>query len=232
MFVVTEEGVIVSDPINAEAAVWLENEIAKLTDKPITHLIYSHSHGDHASGGAIFADTATVLAGANGPEDIDSVIPDTLVSEPINFTCGNHTLEITPLGSGHGTDMLAMVIRPENVAFVVDVVTPRRLPFKNFPGADLGGYIDQISVVEALEFDVLVPGHGALGVKADATENREYVEWLRDAVTAELKDGKTVEEIVVSLDTSAYAGRGSYENWRDLNIQGMADWLVKSGTLN
>ncbi|NRB18455.1 MAG: MBL fold metallo-hydrolase [Rhodobacteraceae bacterium] len=232
VFVITDDGVIVSDPINAEAAAWLKNEISKLTDAPITHLVYSHSHGDHASGGAVFADTATVFAGANGPAEIDGVIPDMQVSEGINFTSGDHSFEITPLGSGHGSDMLALVIRPENVAFIVDVVTPKRLPFKNFPGADIGGYIDQIRVVETLEFDVLVPGHGGLGGKVDATENRQYVEWLRDAVTADLKQGNSVEEIVASLDTSAYADWGNYESWRDLNIRGMADWLVESGALN
>ena len=51
MFVITDAGVVVTDPINGEAAKWLRREIGKLTDKPITHLIYSHSHGDHASGG-------------------------------------------------------------------------------------------------------------------------------------------------------------------------------------
>ena len=51
MFVITDAGVVVTDPINEDAAKWLRGEIGKLTDKPITHLIYSHSHGDHASGG-------------------------------------------------------------------------------------------------------------------------------------------------------------------------------------
>ena len=36
-------GVVVTDPINADAAGWLKAEIAKLTNQPITHLIYSHT---------------------------------------------------------------------------------------------------------------------------------------------------------------------------------------------
>ncbi len=232
VFVVTDDGVVVSDPINAEAAGWLEAEIAKMTDKPVTHLIYSHSHGDHASGGSVFADTATVFAGTNGPADIDGVVADTLVSGPISIASGGHTIELTPLGAGHGTDMLAMVVRPENVAFVVDVVSPKSLPFRDFPGADIGGYIDQISVIETLDFEILAPGHGRLGGKADAAENREYIEWLRDAVAAALKSGKSVGDIVASLDTSAYSNWSSYDNWRDLNIQGMARWLTESGALN
>jgi glyoxylase-like metal-dependent hydrolase (beta-lactamase superfamily II) len=56
MFVVTGDGVVVTDPINEGAAKWLKAEIGKITDQPITHLVYSHSHGDHASGGTEYGD--------------------------------------------------------------------------------------------------------------------------------------------------------------------------------
>ena len=229
VFVVTSEDVVVTDPINAEAATWLKAEIASRFAKPVTHLVYSHSHGDHASGGAVFADTATVIAQENAPPEIDGVAPDIRFSERLNFTVGNHTFELTSLGPGHGSDMLAMVIRPENVAFVVDVVSPGRLPYKDFPGADIAGLIEQTRRVEALDFAILAPGHSRLGDQADAVEAREYVEWLRAAVAAELTAGKTVDQIVANLDTSAWRDWGAYGIWRDLNIQGMARWLKQSG---
>ncbi|MCH8953106.1 MAG: MBL fold metallo-hydrolase [Proteobacteria bacterium] len=229
VFVVTSAGVVVTDPINAEAAAWLKAEIARRFAKPVTHLVYSHSHPDHASGGAVFADTATVIAQENAPPEIDGVAPDIRFSERLNFTVGNHTFELTSLGPGHGSDMLAMVIRPENVAFVVDVVSPGRLPYKDFPGADIAGLIEQTRRVEALDFAILAPGHSRLGDKADAVEAREYVEWLRAAVAAELTAGKSVAEIVAGLDTGAYPDWGAYGIWRDLNIQGMARWLKQSG---
>jgi glyoxylase-like metal-dependent hydrolase (beta-lactamase superfamily II) len=227
--VVTSEGVVVTDPINAEAATWLETEIAARFGKPVTHMVYSHSHGDHASGGAVFADTATVIAQENAPAQIDGVAPDIRFSERLSFTSGGHSFELTALGPGHGTDMLAMVVRPENVAYVVDVVSPGRLPYKNFPGADIAGLIEQTRAVESLDFEIMSPGHSRLGNKADATEAREYVEWLRAAVAAELNAGKTAEQVVADLDTSAYAGMMAYDMWRDLNVQGMARWLKESG---
>jgi glyoxylase-like metal-dependent hydrolase (beta-lactamase superfamily II) len=227
--VVTADGVVVTDPINAEAAAWLEAEIASRFAKPVTHMVYSHSHPDHASGGAVFADTATVIAQENAPPEIDGVAPDIRFSERMSFTSGDHSFELTALGPGHGADMLAMVIRPENVAYVVDVVSPGRLPYKNFPGADIAGLIEQTRRVEALDFDIMSPGHSRLGNKADAVEAREYVEWLRAAVAAELNAGKTVEAIVAGLDTSAWQDWSAYDRWRDLNIQGMARWLKQSG---
>ena len=229
VFVVTAEGVVVTDPINAEAAQWLEAEIASRFGKPVTHMVYSHSHGDHASGGAVFADTAAVVVQENAPAEIDGVTPDVRFSERLSFTLGEHSFELTALGPGHGADMLAMVIRPENVAYVVDVVSPGRLPYKDFPGADIAGLIEQTRRVEALEFKIMAPGHSRLGDMADAVEAREYVEWLRAAVAAEMNAGKTVAEIVAGLDTSAYQDWGAYDRWRDLNIQGMARWLKESG---
>ena len=229
--VVTSDGVVVTDPINAEAATWLEAEIASRFGKPVTHMVYSHSHGDHASGGAVFADTATVIAQANAPAEIDGVAPDIRFSDTMSFTSGGHSFELTALGPGHGTDMLAMVVRPENVAFIVDVVSPGRVPYKDFPGADIAGLIEQTRKVEALDFEILSPGHSRLGNKADATQAREYVEWLRAAVTAELKAGKSAEDVVATLDTSAYKDWGAYDMWGKLNIEGMARWLKESGAV-
>ena len=229
VFVVTAAGVVVTDPINADVAAWVAAEIASRFGKPVTHLVYSHSHADHASGGAVFADTATVIAQENAPPEIDGVAPDIRFSRRMSFTLGDHSFELTALGPGHGSDMLAMVIRPEGVAYIVDVVSPGRLPYKDFPGADIAGLIEQTRRVEALDFEIMAPGHSRLGNKADATEARKYVEWLRGAVAAELNAGKSADEVVAGLDTSAYQDWGAYGMWRDLNIRGMARWLKESG---
>lgn len=231
VFVVTEEGVVVTDPIDADAAAWLEAEIARRFDRPVVALVWSHSHADHAAGGAVFDDTAVTIAQEAAPDAIDGVPVQVRFAERMSFTLGEHTFELTALGPGHGTDMLAMVVRPENVAFVVDVVNPGRLPYRDFPGADIAGLIAQIRAVEALDFEILAPGHARLGTRADATADREYIEWLRDAVAAELRAGKPVDEIVASLDTGAHADRSNYDQWRDLNIRGMARWLKASGTV-
>ena len=38
-------------------------EIAGRFGKPVTHLVYSHSHGDHASGGAVFEAPEVIAPG-------------------------------------------------------------------------------------------------------------------------------------------------------------------------
>jgi glyoxylase-like metal-dependent hydrolase (beta-lactamase superfamily II) len=65
MFLHTPEGIILVDPANTEAAKWLKAEFAKRFKVPVKYVIYSHAHNDHASGGEVFADTATFVAHEN-----------------------------------------------------------------------------------------------------------------------------------------------------------------------
>jgi glyoxylase-like metal-dependent hydrolase (beta-lactamase superfamily II) len=232
VFVITDEGVVVTDPIDADAALWLTAEIAKMTSQPVTQLVYSHSHGDHASGGLAYDEIATVIVHANAPEEIDGVEPTLRFSEAMQFTQGNKTIELTYLGPGHGEDMIAMVIRPENVAFVVDVVSSKRLFYRDFPNANIDDWINQVRKVQSLEFDVLVGGHGPVGVKSDVDDALAYLEELRAAVLKGLKAGKSVDELSDSIKMAKYLGWANYDNWRKLNIQGMARYLKASGALD
>jgi glyoxylase-like metal-dependent hydrolase (beta-lactamase superfamily II) len=233
MFVVTEDGIVVTDPINAEAVAWLQDELAQRFDKPVTHMILSHSHGDHASGGQGWGDIA-VIAHENTKKhveagDVDTAMPTETFADNYEFSTGGKDFELTHLGNGHGDDLIAVVVRPENVAFVVDAVSPGRLPYRDFPRTDIDGMIEQIKAVEALDFEIMLPGHSRNGTKQDATDTRIYVEKLRDGVKAALAEGKTEEEIVASDLMSDYSDWGAYDQFRDLNIQGMVRWLKESG---
>ena len=232
MFVVTGAGVVVTDPINQDAAKWLKAEIGKITDQPITHLIYSHSHGDHASGGTEYGDVPNVITHQNAPEDIDLVEPTVRFSDEYSFSVGEKTFELTYLGPGHGTDMIATVVRPDDVAFVVDVVSAKRLFYRDFPGSNVDRWMDQVRKVTALDFDFLIGGHGPAGVKRDAEQGLVYLEELRAEVLKGLKAGKSVDELKASVTMEKYKNWEAYDNWRALNVEGMARHLQESGAVN
>ena len=61
VFLVTPEGIIISDPISREFATWLKGELTTRFNQPVKYVLYSHSDYDHASGGEVFADTATFV---------------------------------------------------------------------------------------------------------------------------------------------------------------------------
>jgi glyoxylase-like metal-dependent hydrolase (beta-lactamase superfamily II) len=64
MFMATSEGIVVVDPINLAASEWLAGELDARFDVPVTHVVYSHHHWDHASGGAAFPDATLVTHAA------------------------------------------------------------------------------------------------------------------------------------------------------------------------
>ncbi len=229
LVVLTGEGAVVVDPINSDAALWIRSEVKKLTDKPISHLIYSHSHGDHASGGAILAAGAEVLAQANAPDTIDGVKPTIRFDDYHEFSAGDHTFELTWLGPGHGSDLIAVVIRPSNVAFITDVAAPKRLPWRNMGGANVDDWISQIKKIESLDFEIFAPAHGNVGVKADATDVRIYMEELKGQVLAGLKAGKSVDTLKQEITMDEYKDWIQYANWLPLNIEGNASYLQASG---
>jgi glyoxylase-like metal-dependent hydrolase (beta-lactamase superfamily II) len=65
VFLVTPEGVIMSDPINRDFARWLKAEIAARFKVPVRYVLYTHRDWDHASGGIVFADTAEFVGHRN-----------------------------------------------------------------------------------------------------------------------------------------------------------------------
>ena len=98
VFLVTPEGVIVTDPINAAAATWLKAEIAERFGQPIRYLILSHDHADHSSGGEVFADTATVIAHENTKATIlgeqrPTAVPDITFSDRMTVALGGKTVD-------------------------------------------------------------------------------------------------------------------------------------------
>ena len=65
VFLVTPEGVIMSDPINREFGRWLKSEITSRFKVPVRYVLYTHRDWDHASGGVVFADTAEFVGHRN-----------------------------------------------------------------------------------------------------------------------------------------------------------------------
>ena len=65
VFMVTDEGIVLADPINPDFSSWLRGELDRRFGVPVRYVVYSHHHWDHASGGGAFADTAQFVGHAN-----------------------------------------------------------------------------------------------------------------------------------------------------------------------
>ena len=225
VFAVTPAGVIATDPINADAARWLRAEITRRFNQPVRYVVYSHDHADHISGGEVFADTAVVVAHDNAKAAIvgekrPTAVPQVTFSDRLTLELGGTVLELAHVGRNHSDNSLVMRFPKERLLFAVDFIPVNSLAFRDFPDAYMPDWIESLTRVEAMDFDVLVPGHGPLGTKANVTMFREYLQDLRAEVIRLAREGKSVDEMKSAITLPRYAAWGPRE-WFPLNIEGM-----------
>jgi glyoxylase-like metal-dependent hydrolase (beta-lactamase superfamily II) len=268
VFLVTTDGVIMSDPIQADFAEWLKAEIMSRFNTTVKYVLYSHHHPDHAAGGSIFADTATYIgheqmavmlggalpnnavvqdvngngtierAEARGPygnannfasidyfasfdADGDGSISGTEIhagTHPIDIayndhmtvTLGDSTVEILHSIPTHSEDMSVLYFPEQRAAFGVDFVGVQRFP-GDLAGAPVDQYLAALEQMNALDFDILIPGHGTPGTKADLEGFISFLQTSESEVSAAIAAGQTLEEAKESVMLEDFSGWSLYE---------------------
>ena len=231
ILMVTDEGVLVTDPIDSDAATWLKSEIKKRFDKPVKYLIYSHDHRDHIAGGEVFADTATVIAHEKTKvailgEKRPTAVPAVTFNDKLTIELGGKTVNLLYVGRSHSDNMIVVHFPAEKILYAVDFISVKRLPFKNLGDAYFPDWIDAIKFVEGLDFEILSPGHGNMGTKADAVDHRMYLEELYAAVVEGARHVKSLEELQAEIQMENYKDWQQYEAWRTMNIEGIYQRVV------
>jgi glyoxylase-like metal-dependent hydrolase (beta-lactamase superfamily II) len=226
VFAVTPDGIIATDPIDADAARWLKKELKRRFNKPVRYLIYSHDHADHISGGEIFTDTAIVIAHEQTKEDImgekrPTAVPTVTFKDTMTIELGGTVVELVYVGRNHSDNSIVMRFPRERVIFAVDFIPIETVAYRDFPDAYVPDWIDSLKRVELMNFDTLAPGHGPLGRKRHVRMFREYLETLYNEVLQNARDGKSLEEMKRLIKLDKYAGWGGYDQMFELNIEGM-----------
>jgi glyoxylase-like metal-dependent hydrolase (beta-lactamase superfamily II) len=202
MFVVYDKGVVVVDVPQAYAGK-LRTAIREVTDKPITHVIYSHSHADHIGGTkelgghpVIIAqeETKRLLAEANDPA---RPLPTVTFKDKYVLRQGNQVLELSYHGVGHEPGNIFIYAPRQKVLMVVDTVFPGWMPWRRLALAqNVRGLFRQVNEIKAIDFDKFVGGHVARwGTKADVQLQLDFMNDLRDASAAALKSTKFGEQL-------------------------------------
>ncbi len=226
VFLVTSEGIIATDPINEDAAKWLRSELKRRFGKPVKYLVYSHDHGDHIGGGQIFAGEATVVSHELTKAKIISqsrptAIPEVTFADRMTIELGGKNVELIYPGKCHSDNSIIIYFPYEKTVFAVDFVSVDRLPYRDLNDSYVPDWIEALKRVEAIDFEILAPGHGSLGTKTDAVEHRQYLVDLYNAVLAATEGGKTLDAMKKSIKMEKYKDFGQYEAWLGLNIEGM-----------
>ena len=227
-FMVTDEGVIVMDPINTDHASQMMEAIRSVTDQPIKYLIYSHNHWDHISGGQVFKDAgATVLSHretsdwlVNHPAPNPAVvIPDeTWDGARHDIVLGGRTVELYQFGPSHGDGMTVFRFPAEQTIFTVDLVVPKRVAFAYMPDFTPRGWIASLKEMEKLEFETVMFSHNAAsGPRSSVTEQREFLEDLQAEVVMRMQAGENPFQIVNTIELPKYQDWAGYDDWLTMN---------------
>jgi glyoxylase-like metal-dependent hydrolase (beta-lactamase superfamily II) len=226
MFVVTNDGVIATDPVAygrpTGGATYIA-EIRKITDKPIRYLVYSHHHFDHIAGGQAFKDAgARIIAHENAKErlavlqDPATPLPDETFDRRRTLTLGGTALELNYLGRNHSDSTLVMRLPKERIIFVVDL-----LPVGQAPGRGMIDFYpleaeNSIKQILAMDWDRLIPGHPGvndrLGTKKDVQDQLTFLQDHSEAVRAVAREGKCWEPAEKEVKLAKYASWPAYEN--------------------
>jgi glyoxylase-like metal-dependent hydrolase (beta-lactamase superfamily II) len=238
LFITTDDGVIVVDPIggpNAANPAALKAAIETITSAPVRYMIYSHAAADHGTGGAVFADTAEFLAHRNAApalaqrNDATTPVPTILVDDSMALELGGKTVELRWAARSPQDDYLTVHYR--DVLMVVDNVRIKTLPFQDFGNLTPEQHI---AFVERLESDPAwqwyAYGHStgtfAVGTREDMREYRQYIIDIIAAVRAAraaglADDSQEMVDAVVAELQPRYGSWGNFPNGVTANVRGV-----------
>lgn len=221
--IIGEQGVILIDSgASDEVGKHLGKTIAKLTTKPVTHIINTHHHGDHVLGNIAFGQAEIIsseicrdMVIKTGDEWIalmESMIghklPNTRpVPASVIFSGENARIERSiqgvklvfwiPKGSHTVGDM--MVYLPKDKVLVGgDILVNRTIPVMR--DAMVKNWLGALEQVQAFDASTIVPGHGPLMKQEDVSKLQRQMAGFYADIEAGYKKGLSDSETRKTLD--------------------------------
>ncbi|MBT9614457.1 MAG: MBL fold metallo-hydrolase [Burkholderiales bacterium] len=238
--IIGEKGVILVDTgFTDEIGKHLAKAIAKLTPKPVTHIINTHHHGDHNLGNIAFKGAEVIstqqckeLVEKTGYEWIDMVqtlsgskFPNTK-PVPASVTVAQDTrtervidgVKIVlwaPKGS-HTPGDLIVYLPDDKVLMGGDILVNHITP--NFRDGHVKTWVGTLDEIRKMNAKTIVPGHGPLMSKADVAAMHKRMASLYAGVEAGYKKGLSDAEIRKTLDLAQWKKLHHFEDQMGGNI--------------
>ncbi len=217
MFLVSNSGVILVD-CPPTLGYKLKTAIKSVTDKPVTHFVYSHAHADHVGGAYIFNNTVKKYIAQdetfnyikNLPTpDPFRPLPNEIFDNGKRLCVGNQTLELSYKGSNHQPGNIFIYAPDAKVLMLVDVVFPGWAPFSELAQSDdIPGWIKAHDQILAYDFRAYLGGHlNRYGNRKDVETQKEYVSDLFVACSKAINGGFNVTQALGPV-SAANPGNG------------------------
>lgn len=188
-----DKGLLLIDTMEEKASARLISALEAIADAPVTHVVNTHQHLDHAGGNRVFLGEGAVLVRR-------SKDPNSGEAEQLNFdgrialAVGGESVDLYAVRS-HAPDDALVDLPGQNVLFMGDAFTTNW-----HPTFYAGGETGQLAVIDlALDLSddqtVIVPGHGpAVGRDGLLAYRATFLDWMQRMRQLQAQ-GRTVDEM-------------------------------------
>jgi glyoxylase-like metal-dependent hydrolase (beta-lactamase superfamily II) len=226
VFFVTEVGVVVYDA-KPDVTPYLLKVVKEVTDKPITHVIYSHHHRDHAEGMHLYPESAIKIANnetdrllkrANDPK---RPLPDIVWKDSYVLETGGLRIELKDLPENWHSQSDTIAYVPQyKILFAIDTFHPDAAPWIHFGESSNPMYAFQLPqlLIDKYDFNFMITGHERF--PATTAYLQQYKELIDDMK-------KIVFEVAHSPAFQALAKETTLR-YRD----GQEHWVYKENIMN
>jgi len=211
--IVGDTGVIIVD---TKTTVDSENlviaEIAKITPKPVTTAIITHSDGDHVNGLAALPKSVSVYAHENClKEMVESAssrtpapqdrLPTNIYTKTDSWTLNGVHISFYHWANGHTSGDTVVYLPDQKVVFTGDLLVTNRpdtlIHVEKHGSA--AGWIENVKGMLALDSDTYLTGHGDMMTKADVQKKLDLIQDKYDKIKTMVAQGKSLDEIKTSF---------------------------------
>ncbi len=224
-FVVGEKSVCVIDAkMTADSARAIIAEIGKVTTRPISHILITHSDGDHINGLAGFPAGLTIVASENTALEMAEAFKDERYASlreylpnlkhgparKVTLDNGFPGIDFLHFGPAHTSGDTIVYFPGEKVAFTGDLIFVGRDPLiHRQKGGTSIGYIETLKKMLDLDVDTYLSGHADPLTKAELRPVLDGLEEKMAKVQAMVKEGKSIEEVRKAFGIEAPAAGSS-----------------------
>jgi glyoxylase-like metal-dependent hydrolase (beta-lactamase superfamily II) len=224
--IVGDKGVIVVDTkTTLDSGKELLAQIAKITPKPITHVILTHSDGDHANGLFAFPTGITIIAhennkkeqqeslamGGPGSPPADHLPTQLVTKNKESLTLEGIKFETFHWEPAHTSGDLVVYLPGEKIMFTGDIIAtdvPDPLVHLQKSGTT-HGWFATVKGMLGIGFEQAVPGHGDVQSRADIEKRMMVAETKYAKIKELVGQGMMLDKIEAAVgDPPTVAGRG------------------------
>lgn len=204
---VGEDGVFVIDDQYAPLTPKILAEIKKLSDKPVKIVINTHHHSDHVGGNENLAKLGTtIIAHHNVRKRLKNKSPEIALpvitfSDELHIQMNKEQVIVFHIDNAHTDGDALLYFTESNVLHTGDTYFNARYPNIDLNGGgSIDGYINAVKAGLMLIDDntKIIPGHGNLSNKTEYQTFLEMLETLKTNILAEIKKGKTENDVVAN----------------------------------